>query len=135
MCTQITWGSICMIFYKVFLLPSGLRFFAVNFCRNIQKWWLEESAWCQFFLHSCIVAFYKERLIITEFLKQREQQCKGWLDYNSRRKHLTQGYKRICYFCHIWLFKIWGVSFLQRIHLSHSQKPSNLVFHMLTSFL
>lgn len=24
---------------KVFLLPSGLRFFVAKFCRNIQKWW------------------------------------------------------------------------------------------------
>lgn len=39
----------------------------------------EESAWCQFFLRSCIVAFYKEKLTITEFLRQREQQCKDWI--------------------------------------------------------
>lgn len=74
--------SVWFFFFKVFLLPLGLRFFVAKLCRNIQKWWLEESAWCQFFLSSCIVAFYKERH--NNRIPQAERTaCKDWLDYSS----------------------------------------------------
>lgn len=67
-------GKVCVIFKKVFLFPSGLRFFMVKFCRNVQK----ESAWCQFFLHSCIVAFNRETYNNRIPPRQRQWQA-GWI--------------------------------------------------------
>lgn len=96
----------------------------VKFCTNVQNWWLEELAECQFFLHSYIVTFNKERLII-EFLKENSDARASWIII-YRGNVWPAGIRESVIFA-IFDYSIFLVSFLQRIHLSHSQKFSNLV--------